>query len=305
MTDSIRSIFEHNIRLLGNTDKAVYFFRKQQYDKALRIVADSIDQIKYVVEAIITDRSYFNLVATESVLEMLTGILEAKKKGDFILLADLLELQLVSFLCNVQELIISKEEITFEEKKYLENIKALMDKGEGFQEQMKETINPGKLLESGYSVEFTSSGLMTLAAEQEGAKFYFHTNSRVLMEAFLLAREWYQEETQTYILYGMGMGYHVQELHDLAPKAKIEVYEADYSVIQLTSAFTDAKELFTSDYIRIFYDPELMRLKKRIFDLPEDEVFVAHYPSLRNIRNDVAKKIMEKIFPWSKTIESC
>jgi hypothetical protein len=62
LTESVRDIFEQNIRLLGDMDKAVFYFREQQNDKALLLVADSIDQIKRVIEAIISDREYFNLV---------------------------------------------------------------------------------------------------------------------------------------------------------------------------------------------------------------------------------------------------
>lgn len=305
MTENIKSIFEHNILLLGETDKAVFYFRQQQYDKGLGIVANSIDQIKYIVEAIITDRTYFNLVATESVLEMLAGILEAKKNKDYILLADLLELQLVSFLCGVQELIISKEEIQFDEENYKENIKLLLEKGVGFSERMKEPIDTSSLLESGYRVEFTSCGLMTLAAENNGFKFYFHTNCHVQFEAFLLAKSWQREAKKRYILYGFGMGYHISELQDIEPEAEIEVYEADPNVMQLACAFTDVKKILRKDRIKVFYDPKLELLKKRITQLTTEEAFLIHYPSLKNIRNTEGRKMLEEMIPWSKTIESC
>lgn len=305
MTENIKSIFEHNIRLLGDTDKAVFYFREQQYDKGLSIFANSIDQIKYVLEAIITDRAYFNLVATEAVLEMLSKILEAKKNRDYILLADLLELQLVSFLCGVQELIVSREEILFDEENYKENIQLLLEKGVDFPLQMKEPINTTALLQNGYRVEFTSSGLMTLAAENEGFNFYFHTNSRVQLEAFLLASRWKRERKKRYVLYGFGMGYHINELLNLVPEAEIEVYEADLNVMQLACAFTDVKEIIKKDRITLFYDPDLELLKKRISLLTQEEALLLHYPSIKNIRNVAAKKILETMIPWSKTIESC
>jgi hypothetical protein len=305
LTENIRSIFEHNMRLLGDMDKSVYYFREQQYDKALSFVADSIDQIKFILEAIVSDREYFNLVDTESMLEMLTGILEAKKNKDFILLADLLELQLINFLIGVQELIISKEEITFNEENYNENIMLLFKQGVGLPEQMKEPINPSKLLESGYRVEFTSCGQMTLAAENQGAKFYFHTNSRIQSEAFLLARHWYQKNVKKYILYGFGMGYHIKELLTMVTEAEIEIYEADINVLQLACAFADLKELLLNQQIKLIFDPRLELLKQRKTSLEPEEVFLVHYPSYKNIRNCEEKEILEAALPWSKTIEAC
>ena len=305
LTENIKSIFQQNILLLGDLDKAIIYFREQHLEKALKIVANSMERIKFIVEAIIKDRDYFNLVATDSVLDMLSGILEAQKNRDYILLTDLLDLQMVSFLCNVQELIINKEEILFDENNYMENIDALFSKENSFHNHRKEPLNPSKMLENGYRVEFTSCGLMTLAAKNNGSNFYFHTNSRIQSEAFLLARQWYQKEIRKYTIYGFGMGYHIFELNELAPNAEIEVYEADHHVIQLACAFTNIKEKIANKKIKLIYDPDYSLLRERIGLLTSDDVFAIHYPSFRNIRSAEAKKALENFIPWSRTLETC
>jgi hypothetical protein len=291
---------------LGKTDKAVFYLRQQEYDKALCIIADSIDQINSVIEAIISDRSYFNLVATESILEMLSGMLEAKKNRDFILLADLLELQLINFLCGVQELIISKEEIVFNETRYKENISILLEKGSGHMELLHaEPLNPVNLMEQGYRVEFTSCGLMTLAAHNEGSAFYFHSNSLVQSEAFQLARHWLSNGKKRYILYGLGMGYHIRQLQELSPEMEIDVYETDPNVVQLACAFTDLKEILLKENTKLYFDPEFYLLKERIALMTPDETVIVHYPSYKNIRSREGRELLETFIPWSKTIESC
>lgn len=304
MTINVRDIFEHNIKLLGDMDKAVYYFREQEYEKALSMVADNIDQIRSVIEKIVSDKEYFNLVTTESVLEMLTGILEAKKNMDFILLADLLELQLINFLLSVQELIISKEEILFDEDHYRENISFLLEQGSGIPKELMDQIDTDELLESGYRIEFTSCGLMTLAAENEGKTFYFHTNNKIKEEAFLLAKNWYGEDKNRYVIYGFGLGYHVYELQALAEKAEIEVYESDPHVIQLACAFTDVKDLIDRNRVKIIFDPELVLLKMRIATLSKEETFYIHYPSYKNIRSREGREILSSVQPWSKVIEA-
>ncbi len=298
MTQNIRGIFEHNTVLLGKMDKAIYYFRKQQCDKALGLIADSIDEVNHIIEAIITDREYFNLVNTESIFEMLTGILDAKKNMDFILLADLLELQLMNFLLSVQELIINKEEILFDEERYQENISCVIEKADGNIELLQEPMNPTELLERGYRIEFTSSGLMTLAAENEGSKFYFHTNNKVQTEAFWLAKSWLREESDRYILYGLGMGYHINELLALAPKQEFEIYEADANVIRLACAFTDLKPILTEKRVRLIYDPDFELLSERVANLKNNESFRVHYPSYKNIRSQKGKAIVETGIPW-------
>lgn len=303
MTENIRNIFDQNIRLLKSLDQAIYQFRTGRYDRAVGIVADSVGQMKVALESIIKDREYFNLVSTDTVLEMLTGILNAQKKRDYILLADLLELQLVSFLCGVQELIISKEEIEFDEAKYQENIQLLRERETGFSIQELDTINPGQLLKEGYRVEFTSTGRMTLAAENNDSEFYFHTNSRVYYEASQLAGYWCKEGITGYVIYGFGLGYHVEELMEIAPDAVIEVYESDLNVVKLACAFHNVKDLLCSDRLKLIYDPEFMLLAERMQQLSKEESFVIHYPSYQNIRTKAGREMVESLIMRSKTVE--
>ncbi len=304
MTQNIRGIFEHNVLLLGKMDKAIYYFREQRCDKALSLIADSIDKVNYIIEAIINDREYFNLVNTESIFEMLTGILEAKKNMDFILLADLLELQLMNFLLSVQELIISKEEVLYDEERYQENISYLIDRADGNTELFREQMNPTELLERGYRIEFTSSGLMTLAAENEGSKFYFHTNNKVQTEAFWLAESWLQKDADCYVLYGLGMGYHINELLALASKQTIEIYESDANVVRLACAFTNLKTILSEERVKLIYDPDFELLSERVSELKRNEVFRVHYPSFKNIHSQKGKTIVEAGLPWLKVLST-
>ena len=55
MTDSIKIIYNKNIALLGHVDKAIYYFRRQQHDVALGIIADSMNLIRNSIESTIND----------------------------------------------------------------------------------------------------------------------------------------------------------------------------------------------------------------------------------------------------------
>ncbi len=314
MTENIRSIFEQNIRLLKGLDMTIFHLREQQLEKALALLADSADRMKASIEAVIKNKEYFNLVSEESVLEMLSGILSAWKNRDYVLLADFLELQMVSFLCGVQELIISKEEkefiandlesqfILFGEHKYSSNMKGLVEKGIGFDGVNLDMIPTTKLLEDGYRVEFTSCGLMTLVAENAGLQFYFHTNSRVHSESIILASRWHEEGINKYIIYGFGMGYHINMLQELAPEAEIELYEADMNVIKLAAAFSNMNELVNMERITFIYDPDFSQLQSRLSHKTSEERFILHYPSYQNIRSDEGRKMLESYIPWSKNL---
>jgi len=293
-------IFDKNILLLEKIDKSIYYFRKQQHDIALGIIADSMGLIRISIEAIIDNKEYFNLVSTDSVMEMLSGILEAYKTEDYILLADLLELQLISFIIGVQELIINKEELIFKENLYHQNLSIIMEYSKGIDPLSVEAIDPQTLLQEGYRVEYSSSGLMTLAARNGDASFYFHTNGRISMEAFMLARRWYSKDVKRYIIYGLGFGYHIYELLALTDKAEIIVYEEDLNVILLACAFTRLKDIFETGRVRLVYDTRLTKLSKEISNLQEDEALYIHYPSYQNIRGDKERELLREYVSYDK-----
>lgn len=302
MTDKIKHIFERNIYLLDQADKAVYYFRRQRHDVALGIIADSIGVLRKNIEAIISDREYFNSISTDSVLELLSAILEAYKEENYILLADLFEMRMITFLCRIQELIISKEKIGFNEEQYYDNLTAIKDNIIGLDESLLYSIDPQPLLKEGYRVEITSCGLMTLAAENNGDSFYFHTNGRVQSEAFILANHWYKEEIKEYILYGLGFGYHIKELLALSKESEITVYESDLNVILLACAFTKIKDMFKSKRVILVYDPDYKYLKSKLMNLSDGQVFYVHYPSFQNIKSNEGRKLTEKYVSWSKKI---
>lgn len=302
MTDKIKHIFERNIYLLDQADKAVYYFRRQRHDVALGIIADSIGVLRKNIEAIISDREYFNSISTDSVLELLSAILEAYKEENYILLADLFEMRMITFLCRIQELIISKEKIGFNEEQYYDNLTAIKDNSIGLDESLLYSIDPQPLLKEGYRVEITSCGLMTLAAENNGDSFYFHTNGRVQSEAFILANHWYKEEIKEYILYGLGFGYHIKELLALSKESEITVYESDLNVILLACAFTKIKDMFKSKRVILVYDPDYKYLKSKLMNLSDGQVFYVHYPSFQNIKSNEGRKLTEKYVSWPKKI---
>ena len=84
MRENIRAIFEQNTELIRRTEIALQYYREQQYDKAVGLTAQAIDQLRAISEAIFSDREYFAAVSDVSVAEMLNGLLQTKKKKDYI-----------------------------------------------------------------------------------------------------------------------------------------------------------------------------------------------------------------------------
>lgn len=287
MTEQIKNLFQNNVDLLESVDKAIVYFREQDYPMALELMPEVSEKMRHVIDGIIGDKEYFELVSTDSLTEMLEGIVEASRSEDYVLLADLLELQLCTLLCNVQELIMKKEDYAFfSVTMYQEQCAAMTEKlrkgGTEHPEKLFESpLNPEELLEQGYRVEVTSCGLMTVAVGTDRGAVYLHSNHKVGLEAFYLARSFSRQEAEVYLIKGFGMGYHVAELAKQKPEAKIVVYENNGQVLKLACAFSPLKKLLENERISICYDEDGAAWRERVENLKEKECVCLHMPSVQ------------------------
>ena len=74
MTGTMRQMFFNNIELLDMTDKAVLCFREQNYLQALEYMPKISEGMRSVLDGIISNQDYFELVTTDALIEMLEGI---------------------------------------------------------------------------------------------------------------------------------------------------------------------------------------------------------------------------------------
>lgn len=287
MTAEIKKLFQTNVELLEIVDKAIIFFREQDYPQALDLMPEVSEKMRHVIDGLINNKEYFELVSTGSLMEMLEGIVDASRAEDYVLLADYLELQLCTLLCNVQELIMKKEDYAFfSEAMYQEQCRAMTEKllmgGTKQPESLFEApLNPEELLEQGYRVEVTSCGLMTVAVATDRGSVYLHSNNKVGLEAFLVARVFARQEAETYLVKGFGMGYHIMELAKQKPEARIEVYENDGQILKLACAFSPLKKLLENDRISICYDEDGAAWHDRVEKIKENEAVCLHMPSVQ------------------------
>lgn len=300
MEKNIEKILKTNIRLLSYSDKTITYLRLQNFYKGLRYSSKCITAIMVTIEDILSNQSYFNeniiLVDIEYINKMLGSLLEAQEHKDYILLADLYEMQINPFILDLQQVIISKEEFMLDDGLYQQNIDFISKKNIELGKILQEMGPPLSLLDEEISVEYTSCGAMTLALYDRGKKYYLHSNGQVFHEAGMLAREWFSDETSEYMIYGLGFGFHISELMELDESIHINVYESDIRIIQLACAFSDISEMLSSDRVKLIYDPSFGELSKSIENLSSDVKYVIHYPSLRNIKNANIREQLEDYF---------
>ena len=300
MKSEIKKIFVINIQLIECIVKIVYNFRIQNIDKALRLVTVAINQLNMLIELLLDNKNYFvnnhYPINNDFIMNLFSSLLEAQEKQDYVLLADIYEGQLMPFLIDIQIIINTKEGIIYDEIKYNENLRFLGDKDKEIFNALNISPNPNELLKKGYEIEYTLTGLMTLAIIDNGQKYYLHSNNNVINEANILANSWYSEEKSEYIIYGLGLAYHVKELIDINNDIIIQIYESDINIIQLACAFSDIKNLLSNTNVKLFFDPEFTKIGSKLSNINDNNGLYIHYPSLKNIKNNKIKEKFENYF---------
>lgn len=293
MISELQKVFRRNIVLIDMIDKIIYYFHVQNYDKALRTSAEFLEMLNENMPFLqrIMDQERFELMNS-----ILMQIFEAQNSMDYVFEADLYELRLRRFLTDLQEDIIASDDFTHDESLYNQNLEICKKIDKDLFDQVSTEGAPWNLSDQGYEMEFTSTGRMTLAMTDKLGRYYFHSNSSVTRESFSLANTWYQEEVTGYIVYGLGMGYHIRQLLYLDSSIHIDVFEADLNIIRLATGYTPIAEILARPTVRLIYDPDFTKLINRISNIKEDEKFVIHYPSLRNVSDSAMKDKLEDYF---------
>lgn len=300
MNENIKKIYDESIEILNLVDQSVYYFRVQNYDKALRKSTNLINYLSKVMEYLLSSLDYFNeqyiMFDNESIMNMFAQLLDAQEKKDYVLLADLYELRVQPLFLNIQEIILSKEEAMYDDKVFQKNIEFLEKKDPFLAEVLKSSKDLFGIFEMGYDIESTSTGLMTAAITKKNQKFYLHSNYMVKKEASLLAHDWFQLDKTHYIIYGLGLGYHIEALAAIDSGVTIEVYESDLNIIKLAFSFNDLSNILINENIKIVYDPKFYKFKNSINNMSGDKELLIHGPSLRNISDDTMREKLEDYF---------
>ncbi|MBR3771070.1 MAG: motility associated factor glycosyltransferase family protein [Clostridium sp.] len=276
----MQKIFQENQKLLQLIDLAVSCFHSQNFDKALRnsrLIFESFSNVfpLYAEEAELLESTGMVEINVPQFNEMLMGLLNAQQDADYILLADLYELQIAPYVALIQQAI-------FE---YIDEHEVLPFSKE-------------------YSVEFCTNGEFTLAKKVGERNHYLHSNHKPMDAAYHLAKSWYKEDKSKYIILGLGLGYHAFQLGELDETMEIVVFESEKEVITFAQKYGVKEAFLSNPRHRVVYDPNQSLLLDELSSLKENGSFVIHYPSMQLLPDSTIKKKLENYFIQYSSIEN-
>lgn len=299
MDKELNCLLNSNAELLRNSIKAIAYLRVQNFYNGLKFVKTVLDQIETLMNNyLVSMKKNGDLELNVNYLnEMLMELLQAQIDRDYILLADLYELKLNPFILELQQCIMNNTEPYLNYEKYKESIDKLYNDMNNKDAVSVECYDIKKLLHENYFIEHTCGGVPTLAISKNGRKIYIHSNGIITKEAWNIAKEWYLEKKLEYVIYGLGLGYHILELLEIDDTLEVTVYESDINIIHLACAYGCMDALLKhSKRFKLIYDYDFSRLKTSLENLKKDAGHYIYYPSMGNIDDKMARESMEEYF---------
>lgn len=273
----MQKLIQSNRNIIEQIEYAVRSFRKQNYFDGNLQVKKIFGSFSRVLEVILSNKDIFNeheeIVNEDDWIAVINETMEAQEKEDYVLLADLLECNWIPRLLKLQM-----------------NMIMLLTNGSGV---IADCEYEGKK----YSVEYTSVGSFTIHIISNDRDMYLNSNNNPYGEGMFFADQYIQDETQSYIVYGLGLGYHIKAMAVAAPDAKITVYESDSAVIKLADeygALDMSKKIFKN--VTIIEDIDFSQIRDRLKNIDDSTQFLVHTPSLNNISNEMVREKLEEYF---------
>lgn len=267
-------------------------FRRQNLHAGLRKLQLLVQKLVSLTENIVTESEQLQQwgcdVDEEYITCILSGIMSAQENTDYILVADLLELQLIPWLLQVQEILLANNECLKGEQLLSINLEGLKKRDIFLANQIQQYEFKGNC-----AIEPTSSGLLTMNVTDETGTYYFHSNVNPVVEGKIFAEQYYSLEHSHYVVFGLGLGYHVRELNVLDDGIYIDIIEPDMEIIKTAFSTVNLSWLYNNPRIRLIYDKDYLKLTDLLKEEPQ---LVIHYPSLRHVSNPQIKLQLEKFF---------
>lgn len=141
------------------------------------------------------------------------------------------------------------------------------------------------------TIELTSSGDYTMSFRG----IYFHSNVSPEDEALQLARFWDDPSEKVCLVWGLGLGYHVQKMLELDPYRKIYVFEPEKTILQACKEYGPYNLMLSSERAEIIHDPTGSECAKKAQEYVNSRLNI-HYPTFVAMQEGALKESFRKYY---------
>lgn len=263
-------------------------FASRAMNDFLKTMSEFLTQLK---EAVFPN-TYYN-----DILSILKTILAAQENNDTVLIADIVELNLIPALYTIQQGIIQQNpEISLSDM-FDANINALKSSDTKTALLISHATAShiiSKSTDTAFYTEPSTIGSNTLKCETSSHSFYFHSNNNPYEEGRVWANTYSDDEYFNYTVLGFGMGYHVRALLEYDRRYEVTVFETNADILSLAFTYGDISDILSNPRFHLVYVSDLTYVAKLLSD--KDTRLLIHYPSMEALPDSSVKQALKQYF---------
>ena len=292
--ESLELLFKTNTDMIDMLYEMVRQIRRQNFNRADRLLRIFLPEFgKMMTDVLSPEFDCYEMADLDMRANIVTGMLKeimaCQEEGDYILLADLIELDMLPFMINIQDAVRSHVHPLGEGPAIA---------GYAFDKETGAYVK--KVDGRSYVLEQTSQGAFTLKITDKSHGFYLHSNISPTDEGRSFAEQYYELNGQKYLIIGLGLGYHVKALCDKCHGVPVTVYESDREIFELNEIL-GSLSAYKEKGLNIVFDPDHKELLRELGG-GEGYILAIHYPSIRLIENDDIRARMQELFVQDSSI---
>lgn len=305
----MNELFIANTSVIDSARVIIAAARHQDYRKAMveltKITRMLLKSSDFILQNIEYYNQYGTIVTEDSYISLIKIITDAQETEDYLYLADILQTELIPLFEKMQDVIKKTEDNLYDEYDYMQSnkmhLEVLLESLQTEYSKMDDTDNneSQKILSkikkvkelltiiesykidnidySEYVIQSAINGELTMQMGTTG--IHIHSTVNPTAEGRNFAQEYYRIEYNSYIVLGIGLGYHVKELLNMyAPQ--IIVAESDINMLMLALMNMEFEEL-EDGRLQIIYDKDYTEFATYITG-ERDEKIVIYAPELKN-----------------------
>lgn len=306
---TMNNSYNNYISVINIANEIVNCIFRQDYKTTEEKIIQLTKMLTAISEEILSNIQYYNGyredVTNDSYINILRIITDAQETEDYLYLADILQTELIPLFEKMQDVIKKTEDNLYDEYDYMQSnkmhLEVLLESLQTEYSKMDDTDNneSQKILSkikkvkelltiiesykidnidySEYIIQSAINGELTMQMGTTG--IHIHSTVNPTAEGRNFAQEYYRIEYNSYIVLGIGLGYHVKELLNMyAPQ--IIVAESDINMLMLALMNMEFEEL-EDGRLQIIYDKDYTELATYITG-ERDEKIVIYAPELKN-----------------------
>lgn len=287
--------------LLKLADDLIYLFRKQDFYNGIRLHRDIVKIIADIFKAYDENNQFF--IELE---ESLKNLLQAQEYSDYILMADIYELQIKQACKRELERLhgqgIWQNVNDFYSINYNaadKEIKSMLDMINADEEDIPDNYQLVENMIGGFSLKKKiDKGELIFSSINNP-----YADAKVMIDSFAGC----ESNSRYYIVLGLEFGYISSVLCEQEDIEHIYVFEHDKYVIKAAMHYRNMTVLLESGKVNIIYDSQLTRFGSKMASIKsdnEDVSIIIHRPSMMNISNKQLREKVEDFFLHQSSVLS-